>query len=690
MGYYRSGKKEEQMNRILVTFIFLWISIGHGLFGQGFTDSNLPIIIITTDGGAPIVDDPRVPATMKVIYRGEGERNRVDDQYIPGYLDYNGKIDIEIRGSSTQSMPKKQYGFTTLMPDNKTKNNVSLLGLPNENDWILNAMVFDPALMRDFLCYNLSRQIGEYASRTVYCELVINGSYKGIYLLQEKIKVDENRVNITRIKSQDNSIPELTGGYIIKADKTTGGDPVAWTMKDWYGRDVVFIHSFPKPRDITKAQSEYIHDRFLSLEAAANSGNTSSGTGFQYLIDIPSFVNYMLISELSSNSDAYQFSTFFHKDRNGKLRAGPVWDNDLTFGNDLFFWGYDRSKPNIWQFSNGDNEGPRFWRNLFNNNEFKCALSRRWNSLVQPDQPFNIGKLESFIDMTAAYISEAVSRDNALWRNTGNHQQRIQEIKTFLDARIRWITDNLPSFADCGDVIVPPLVISGIMYHPAPSSRFPENDDMEFIEITNNGDLDVDPEGIFFAGTGLVYEFPPGFMIKARSSVYLAGNIKAFRAIHGFSPSGQFSRNLSNKGEDLILCDPFGNVVDFVTYGSSPPWPDANGNGYYLKLVNPDLDNNEPGNWVASNDILTSSEHIPTDLFMTIYPNPARDFLSIRADKMIKQVVIQDIYGKKLLHAEPWSMEYIMDIHVLTAGFYIISVETDEGKTSRKFIKALD
>lgn len=674
------------MRKIFLILILLYI-IDNYVCGQVITDSNLPIVIINTDRSATIVDDPRVLATMKIIYRGPGERNYLADQNNFQYLNYNGRINIEIRGSSTQERPKKQYGFTTLMSDNITKNNVSLLGLPKENDWILNAMVFDPSLMRDYICYNLSRQLGEYASRTIYCELMINGDYRGLYLLQEKIKADDNRVNITKITRQDNTLPSITGGYIIKADKTTGGDPVAWTMKDWYGTGVAFIHEFPDPQDITALQSDYIYNRFLYLQTAAFTGNTSAPDGFQYVIDVPSFINYMLISEISSNCDAYQFSTYFHKDRNGKLRAGPVWDNDLTFGNDLFFWGFDRSKSNIWQFSNGDNEGARFWRDLFNNDEFKCALARRWNYLIQPGQPLNPLSLETFIDQTASYIAEAAARDNSVWGNTGNLQQRVQQIKTFIGVRIPWITNNLLITSSCGDANIPPLVITRIMYHPLVSSTYPDNDDMEYIEITNNGSEPVDPGGIFFAGTGFVYEFPSGTKIEPYSSVILAGNYKVFRSLYGFAPFGEFSRNLSDKSENLVMCDPFGNVIDNVCYQDTVPWPDADGNGYYLKLTDPDLDNNDPANWVASRDVLTSTGSIVENHDLIIYPNPATEVLNIESREIMETITIHDIYGRKHSSAEPHSDNYIMRISDLPSGIYILSVETAGGKSTRKFIK---
>ena len=312
---------------------------------------------------------------MKIIYRGEGLRNYLTDQDAPEYLNYNGRINIELRGSSSQSLPKKQYGFSTLMNDNFTNNNISLMGMPADNDWILNGLGFEPGLIRDYLCYNLSRMLGEYASRTAYCEVVINGYYNGLYVLQEKIKQGSERVNISKIETMDNSYPKITGGYIIKADKTTGNDPIAWSMSSYYGHnDIGYIIDYPKPENVTNPQKIYIEGEFTKLATMAQWENSSLDIGYPSLIDIPSFVDFMILNELGSNADAYTYSTFFHKDRNGKLRAGPIWDLNLTFGYDLAIWGFDRSKPDVWQFSNGDNDGARFWRDLFNNPEFRCCL----------------------------------------------------------------------------------------------------------------------------------------------------------------------------------------------------------------------------------------------------------------------------------------------------------------------------
>ncbi|MCX6329787.1 MAG: CotH kinase family protein [Bacteroidia bacterium] len=663
------------MKRTIIITSFFIIICG-SISAQSLTSSNLPIVIINTDGGAAIVDNPRVLATMKIIYRGPGERNYVTDQNNTSYLNYNGRIDIEIRGSSSQVTLKKQYGFTTRMADNITNNNVSLLGMPAENDWILNGMVFDPALIRDYLSFNLSRQIGEYASMTVYCELIINGNYMGLYLLEEKIKADDNRVDIIKITSTDNILPELSGGYITKADKTTGGDPVAWTLNNYYGWGVDYIHVLPKPEDVTSSQNNYIHNQFNILATTAQAGNYSVSSGFPAVIDIPSFIDFTIISELGSNADAYQFSTYFHKDRNGKLRAGPIWDNDLTYGNDLFFWGFDRSHTDIWQFSNGDNEGSRFWRDLFNNSQFRCYLSKRWNELIQPGQPLNLSSLETFIDQTVATISEAVVRENALWGNVGDHAQRIAEIKTWLSARISWITTNLGSYSACSNVSVPPLVISKIMYNPEKNSLLHNDNDFEFLEITNNSDQTIDLTGIYFSGTGLVYQFPVNSTLAPDSSIYLAADTSAFKAKYWAVPFDQFTRHLSNNNQNLVLSDAFGNVIDNVHYYDTLPWPDADNNGYYLKLTDPDLDNSLAENWTASNDLILSDDQIPVDLSLQFYPNPVHDVLKIKSVSEINTLSLYDIYGRLLLIKDVNCDTYELDMRQLTAGIYFIKVIT--------------
>jgi len=675
----------------VLSFFFFFVST---TYSQTFTSSNLPIVVITTDidpntlQPAEIVDDPRVYGTMKIIKHPDGTRNYMSDINNAVFLNYNGRLSIEIRGSSSQAIDKKGYGLTTLLPDNFSNNNVSLLGMPSENDWVLNGLAFDPSLIRDYLAYAISRQLGEYAPRTQYCELVVNGDYRGLYLLQEKIKADSNRVNVVKITPTDNASDNVTGGYITKADKTTGNDPVAWTVYSYAGGAVDYIHDLPKPEDVTIQQDAYIHNQFTTFQTAITANNANLAVGYPALIDIPTFVDFMLSNELAANVDGYQLSTYFHKDRKGKLRAGPIWDFNLTLGNDLFFWGYDRSKVDTWQFSNGDNEGSKFWTDLFNNTTFRCYLSRRFHEVTQAGQPMNISVLNAFIDTTIATISEAAVREKVRWNTIPNLTLEIINLKAFLADRVAWMTTHLGSYSACSNVTVPPLVITKINYNPAASVSFPVSNDQEFIAIENTGTSAVNLSGVYFRELGITYQFPYNSSIAGNTTLYLASNSTVFQNQNGFAPFGQYTRNLSNKSQKLVLADAFGNIIDTVEYFDAAPWPTApDGNGSYLQLVSTTLDNNLASSWIASSTPLSIAEFGNASGVVMVYPNPTRADLNFLANSTMTKVELYNVYGALVKSVPVDSNEIQINVADLAIGLYFSKVYTLDGVYTQKWLK---
>ncbi len=673
------------------TLVFCLALFSQNFFCQIFTDSNLPIVVITTDlnpsTGQPeeIVDDPRVLATMKIIKRPDVTRNYLTDINTATFLNYNGRIDIEFRGSTSQDLPKKPYGLSTKQANNLANNNVSLLGMPAENDWILNSMAYDSSYIRDYISYNLSNQLEYYASKTVYCELVINGEYKGLYLLQEKLKDDSNRINILEIAPNDNTPESITGGYITKADKTTGGDPVAWQMIPNMGIPVNFIHELPKPTDVISLQNDYIAGQFFNLDT--NYNNTSIQNGYPSIIDIPTFIDFMVLNELASNVDAYQYSTYFHKDRAGKLRAGPIWDLNLTYGNDLFQFGFDRSKTNVWQFDNGDNVGSKFWKGLHSNATYKCYLSKRLNELLQVGKPLNQANINLLIDTTIALITEAADRDRQKWFSTmANLGPEVTAIKNFVTSRISWMTTNLGSFSACSNVTIPALVISKIHYNPFAAGGFSSND-QEFIEISNTSSASINLSGIYLKELGVSYQFTYNSNVSAGQKIYLASNANAFLSKYGFAAFGQFTRNLSNKSQKLILADAYGNTIDAVQYADTTPWPiAADGTGPYLQLIDLFSDNSLASSWHASstNLVVAKNDYIANTIF---YPNPVSTFLNIKSDLSIIKIEIFDYNGRLLKQVNTNSDQIQIDVHELLNGFYFAKVYNLYSFQTNKFYK---
>jgi hypothetical protein len=601
---------------IRIYILLLLFSFSFNVRSQNFTSSNLPIVIIETDKnpstGKPleIPDEPKILGSMKIIFRSNGSRNNISDQSDPNLLNYNGRIRIEIRGSTSQLLDKKPYSLTTYKSDEKTYNNVSLLGMPEENDWILNSLAFDSSLIRDYLSYDLSREIGQYASRGRYCEVIVNGDYKGLYVLMEKLKLDDNRINLAEMTKSDYAGRAVTGGYIVKSDKPNG-DPIAWSMPTHLGNSTDFIYDKPNPFDIVGSQANYIRSQFQALADATSRNNSSIENGFPSIIDVPTFVDFMLMNEIASNVDAYQFSTYYHKVRQGKLRAGPIWDFNLTYGNDLKFWNLNRSFTNVWQFNNGDNVGPKYWLQLYNNPVFKCYLSQRWNQLIKPNAPFNLNVVTKRIDSIVNLISEATVREQQRWRRVGNHSLHISNLKTWLKNRIDWMSSNLNTTVSCTFPVLPTLVISQINYNPKPLENIsPEK--LEFIEISNLANTSVNLGGIYFKELGISYQFPMNASIGPKQKLYLAEDSLVFSQLYCVNPFGQYSRKLSDYSEKLVLADAFGNTIDSVVYSDLSPWPsEADGKGPFLQLKDLSLDNSLASSWITSTNFCKATPSKP-------------------------------------------------------------------------------
>ncbi|MEP4669192.1 MAG: CotH kinase family protein, partial [Cyclobacteriaceae bacterium] len=321
--------------------------------------SNLPIVVITTPDGQPITDEPKITAEMGIVNNGIGQLNNSTD----AFNEYNGYIGIEFRGNSTQQFPKKPYGLET-RDANGANLNVALLGMPEENDWILRASYIDHTFIRNSLANYMSRITGHWASRTRHVELILNGEYQGIYLLMEKIKRDKNRVAIAKLESHEMSGEDLTGGYI-------------WEVSG-FGENFGLYRSivYPKITDIVPLQLSYIRDfddQFRAKMASFTGEYKDPNTGYVKHINVQSFVDELLVQEAMRNSDAYGWSSYFNKDKNELIQAGPVWDFDQSSGNSSY---PDNGIVEGWMATHpGTSLTPFFWPLLFNDLFFKYTLA---------------------------------------------------------------------------------------------------------------------------------------------------------------------------------------------------------------------------------------------------------------------------------------------------------------------------
>jgi hypothetical protein len=402
-----------------------------------FSSSNLPIVIINTENGAGIADEPKVLADMSIISNPDGQINRITDT--PNH--YKGKIGIELRGNSTQGFPKKPYNLKTIDAQGM-KYNVSLFGFPPENDWVLQASYLDHTFIRNPLAMYLSRQLGQWASRTQMVELVLNGQYQGIYIFMEKIKIDKGRLDLASLKPDEITEPDISGGYIWEV---TGFDNNLGEQRNL---------KYPELSEAAQEQIDYITQFDNNFRSSMLSAKyTNEATGYPAWIDVDSFVDELIVQEAMRNSDAYGWSGYFHKDKGGKICAGPVWDFDQSAGNSSY---PDDGITTGWMFSHPwTNNTPFFWPKLFNDPKFAYKVKLRWQTARQ--SIFKTENLLHYIDSIAGILSVAQAREFQkwpvlgvdFWRETSGYQNRttyakeITYLKDFLTKRWAWMDAEL-------------------------------------------------------------------------------------------------------------------------------------------------------------------------------------------------------------------------------------------------------
>lgn len=425
-----------------------------------FTSSNLPIVVINTNG-IPIQDEPSINATMGIIFNGEGNMNQVSDT--PN--DYNGNILIEYRGNYSQSLPQKPYKIETITATN-AELNIPILGMPAEHDWVLIANYNDKVFMRNTLAYSLFTQMGHYAARHKFCEVILNGSYQGVYILMESLKRDNDRIDIAKLDPDENSGINLTGGYIIKNDYWTESD--SWLSNfspiDHPGLDVHLVYDYPKPDVISDQQKTYIQGFIDEFETALYSIDFDSPTtGFRNYIDTESFIDYFLINELSRNNDGFKKSSYFHKDKDSatqmaKLKAGPVWDFDWAWKNinECFLTTVTDGSGWIHLINdcNPDSNSTGWFVRMLQDPTFQSELHCRWIELRSTI--LSETALNNYIDQTALYLQQAQSRHFERWGNLGistgtpeidpdpaTFEGQISKFKNWITTRIVWLDANM-------------------------------------------------------------------------------------------------------------------------------------------------------------------------------------------------------------------------------------------------------
>jgi len=510
---------------------------------ESFT-SNLPLVILNTFG-REVEREDKIRASVRFIDAENGRST------LMRAADFDGRGDVNLRGNTSLRYLKRSFSLKT-RDDAGESRSVSILGFPKDNDWILYAPYPDKTLIRDVLVYDLSRQMGRYASRTKFVELFLNQvggrlgkrHYMGVYVLEEKIKRGAERVNIQKLGTNDNAPPQITGGYIFKKDHwdtmgnvtptvegrpggfgggsrqyfsepgafpadpqgflpptggnrrsnrgvprspgmfdnfidILGGDQPAPTprpgeririentpdggrrIERQFGRSFgggsgeevfrspqgnEFFYVEPKADEITPAQRAWLQRHLADFERALHGPDFKDPVkGYAAYIDTASFIDHHLIVELTKNIDGFRFSTFFQKDRGGKIKMEPIWDWNLSLGNAN---GKQGHIAEYWYWPQLDDNQYSYYRRLFEDPDFGQRYVDRLAELRAT--VFSHTNLIARIDALTSELGGAVGRNFERWPILGRHiwpntfigktyNDEINYLKDFLRQRLDWI-----------------------------------------------------------------------------------------------------------------------------------------------------------------------------------------------------------------------------------------------------------
>ena len=413
---------------------------------QNFT-SHLPIILIHTfESGTPDAfnaDD--LPAALQVLEPKAGTTRMV------GRAALDTRIGIHVRGETSRMFPKKQYALELRADGDDAESAQPLLGLPSHADWVLSdPVVYDRALIRNALAFELSNRIGRYAPRTRFAEVfMVNdggdvraANFLGFFTLIEKIARDPQRVNVSRLAASAATPPAVTGGFILRIDK---GNPDFTAAGRW----LQFVYpsleemSSPERKPQLDFISTFIND-FGQAASAANFKHPSTGKHYSEFIDVDAWIDHNILNALTKNVDGLRISAYFHKERGGRLAAGPVWDFDRSLGTP---WDPRATEPEEWNQSfnaaNYFNEG--WWRLLFRDPDFKSRYRARFKALL--NGAFSADNLDRIVDGMASQVGAAADRNFRRWPQSApldnSYASEIAQLKDFLRRRVAWIKTQL-------------------------------------------------------------------------------------------------------------------------------------------------------------------------------------------------------------------------------------------------------
>ncbi len=430
--------------------------------------THLPLVIIDTNGAEiPYIYDYNEDMTDK-FYKDENITNPWTDMKITVIEndDYSNAVFdtptlemdglIKIRGASSSTFAKKQYGIK-LLDETKEEAEVSVLDMEADEDWVLSNSILDSSCIRNYIAYNIGGQVFPYTPEARFCEVIMkNGdtyNYCGLYLLTETVKKAEGRVDIEDFDANENQL-----SYILCRDRRS---QIKTTLSTWASDSQLcygwFTFQYPKEELLSEQVVSRIEAQVSKIEQVIYSEDYEEFLTYPQYIDVDSFVDYFVVNEFFMNYDSGNNSTYYYQDSAHKFSMGPLWDYDNCWDN--------------YKLEAGDAEYVVFilrpwFEKLVQDPAFVKKVCKRYNELRQTI--FSDEYITSFIDDTVDYLGNAVDRDRSRWRaeyekehlllvgeegqgyiidrNRETHEEEIVRLKDMIVSHGEWLDEYLDDF----------------------------------------------------------------------------------------------------------------------------------------------------------------------------------------------------------------------------------------------------
>lgn len=408
-----------------------------------YHDSTLSSVFVSTSLGRSAIDadkETRDKESRIVILNSDGSVEYSD-------LAEGTESEIKGRGNATFTYMKKPYQI-------KLASKTDLFGMGKAKTWILLANYTDQSMLHNALGFHLGDALNiPYNIDYRFVHLYIDGAYRGLYMICEKVQIGEKRIDITDLeKATENANPDteldmadqvtvtdgaliensildsftycegvespedITGGYLVELDFRAHQEPCYFTTENG------LMYTVKSPEYASREEMEYIAGLFADMEEAiySETGYNRKGVHYSEYIDMESFAGVYTVQELMKNWDAYLGSMFFFKDadKNGKtekIYMGPLWDLDNTLGNINFNYEFGQDTAYLWAQHGVFQDYVRtFAKSLMKHTEFQNEVAEQYTDAYIAVR--DVLARDGWLAESVAEIRSGVAMDRTRWK----------------------------------------------------------------------------------------------------------------------------------------------------------------------------------------------------------------------------------------------------------------------------------